>query len=117
MAAELDRLEASGVIEKVTFSEWAAPIVPVLKQDGSIRICEDYKLTVKAAKPSGTQFFLGNTFAKLDLSQAYQHLLLEDEFKQLTTINTHKGLYRYNRLPFGVSAMLAIFQRTIEGST
>ena len=35
-AAELDRLEASGVIEKVTFSEWAAPIVPVLKQDGSI---------------------------------------------------------------------------------
>ena len=52
VAAELDQLEASGVIEKVTFSEWAAPIVPVLKQDGSIRICGYYKLTVnKAAKP------------------------------------------------------------------
>ena len=32
----------------------------------------------------------------------------------MTTINTHKGLYRYNRLPFGVSAAPAIFQRTIE---
>ena len=30
-------------------------------------------------------------------------------------INTHKGLFRYNRLPFGVSAAPAIFQRTIEG--
>ena len=33
VAAELDRLETSGVIEKVPFSEWAAPVVPVLKQD------------------------------------------------------------------------------------
>ena len=30
-------------------------------------------------------------------------------------INTHKGLFRYNRLPFGISAAPAIFQRTIEG--
>ena len=35
-----------GVIEAVTFSEWAAPIVPIVEQDGSIRICGDYKLTV-----------------------------------------------------------------------
>ena len=30
------------------------------------------------------------------------------------TINTHMGLYQYNRLPFGVSSAPAIFQRTIE---
>ena len=34
--------------------------------------------------------------------------------KQYVTINTHKGLYRYNRLPFGVSASPSIFQRTME---
>ena len=56
----------------------------------------------------------GKAFTKLDLSQAFQQLLLDDESKQLTTTNTHKGLYRYNRLPFGVSAAPAIFQRTIE---
>ena len=43
---DLDRLERLGVIEKVPHSEWAAPIVPVPKGDGSIRICGDYKVTV-----------------------------------------------------------------------
>ena len=32
----LDRLEADGVIEKVSHSDWAAPIVTVPKRDGSI---------------------------------------------------------------------------------
>ena len=32
-------------------TDWAAPIVPVLNPDGSIKICGDYKITInKAAK-------------------------------------------------------------------
>ena len=42
---ELDRFIQQGVIEPIKFSEWAALIVPVLKIDGSIRICGDYKVT------------------------------------------------------------------------
>ena len=38
---ELDRLEQQDVLEPVEFSNWAAPIVPVVKQDGSVRICGD----------------------------------------------------------------------------
>ena len=45
---ELECLQLQGIIEPVKFSDWAAPIVPVLKKDGNIRICGDYKLTVIA---------------------------------------------------------------------
>ena len=48
------------------------------------------------------------------MSQAYQQILLEEESKKYTTINTHKGLFQYNRLPYGVSSSPGIFQRTME---
>lgn len=56
----------------------------------------------------------GMEFTKLDLSQAYQQLELDEESKDYTVINTHKGLFRYNRLPYGISSAPGIFQRTIE---
>ena len=63
----MDRLEKQGIIEKIEFTEWAAPIVPVVKQDGSVRICGDYKVTV-------------NTSAKVD---AYPLPSIEDLFASL----------------------------------
>ena len=45
--ADLERLCKEGIIEPVSFSEWAGPIVPILKPDRkSIRICGDFKLTI-----------------------------------------------------------------------
>ena len=93
----------------MTFSKWVALIVPVMEGDGStrIRICGDYKLTVnRGAKadvypiPCIDEIFAsvagGKDFTKLDLSHAYKQLLLDQEFKKYTTINTHKGLFQYN---------------------
>ncbi|XP_049274248.1 uncharacterized protein K02A2.6 [Rhipicephalus sanguineus] len=122
---ELERLVKSGVLSPVAHSEWATPIVPVLKKDGSVRICGDYKVTVNAAcvtehypLPVIDDIFAalhkGDVYSTLDLRDAYNQIPLDDESKKLTTISTHKGLFCFNRLPFGVSSAPAIFQRTME---
>lgn len=122
---ELDRLQKTGIITPVQFSDWAAPIVPVLKADGSIRICGDYSVTANRVSkldsyplPRVDDLFAamsgGKYFTKLDLSHAYQQLLLDDESRKYTTINTTKGLFEYTRLPFGISSAPAIFQRAMD---
>ena len=118
---ELERLEAVGILQKVDSSDWAAPIVPVLKKDGQLRICGDYKLTVNQAleteqyplpKPEDLFATLtgGRKFTKLDLSHAYLQLPLDKWSRKYVTINTHQGLYKYTRLPFGMSSVP--FRRT-----
>ena len=122
---ELKRLQQTGIIEPTEHSDWAAPIVPVVKKDGLVRICGDYRLTVNRAAKSDTyplpgvdDIFAslsdGKTFSKLDLANAYQQIPLEQQSKQLVTINTHKGSYCYSRLLFGILAAPSIFQHTME---
>ncbi|EYC19105.1 hypothetical protein Y032_0025g1176 [Ancylostoma ceylanicum] len=50
----------------------------------------------------------------MDLSDAYMQVELEEESRKYTTINTHKGLFEYTRVPFGVAPAPAIFQSTME---
>ncbi|XP_034094911.1 uncharacterized protein K02A2.6-like [Gymnodraco acuticeps] len=57
----------------------------------------------------------GKQFTKLDMSYAYQQILMDDESKKYLTVNTHHNIFTYNRLPFGVASAPAIFQRTMEG--
>lgn len=122
---ELDRLQKEGIISPVQNSAWAAPIVPVVKSDQSIRICGDYRLTVNKAARMDTypipkfedlrnRIAGGKIFSKLDMSQAYAQLCLDEDSKKYTVINTQRGLFEYNRLCFGISAAPGIFQRTME---
>ena len=122
---ELDKLVRLGVYIPVSSSQWAAPIVPVVKPDGSIRICGDYKLTVNKEAtcdsyplPTPDDIFAtlhgGKKFSKLDLAGAYQQLVLDEQSREILTINTHKGLFQPTRLQYGVHSATAIFQREMD---
>ena len=123
---ELDHLVEQKVLQPIEFADWAAPIVPVLKSDKkSIRICGDFKVTINQVSkldrypiPKVEDLFTalsgGKLFTKLDLSQAYQQVSLDEDSKKLVVINTHKGLFQYNRMPFGISSAPGIFQRVME---
>ena len=122
---ELDRLQAQGMIIPVEHSDWAAPIVPVLKANGEVRICGDYKLTVNTASKTDqypipniedlySKVAGGVVYSKLDLSRAYQQVVLSEESQKLSTITTLKGLFQYTRLCYGVSSAPGIFQLAME---
>ncbi|XP_022816983.1 uncharacterized protein K02A2.6-like [Spodoptera litura] len=123
---EIDRLVRLGVLKPVDHARYASPIVPVLKQNGTIRICADFSTGVNKQLmidqyplPTVTELFSklygGQQFTKLDLSSAYNQFMLDDESQELTCINTHRGLFKQTRLCFGIASAPAVFQRAMEG--
>ena len=123
---ELKRLQDSGVIVPVTYSEWASPTVNVLKANGkNVRICADFKQTLNPAcnveqypLPTPEDLFAslarGKYFTKLDLSNAYHQIKLHEEAQKFMVISTHKGLFAYTRLQYGLNGAVGIFQRAME---
>ncbi|XP_062700352.1 uncharacterized protein K02A2.6-like [Aedes albopictus] len=122
---ELDRLEKLNIITPVEYSEWAAPIVVVRKANGTIRICGDYSTGLNAALqpnqyplPLPDDIFakLANCkyFSQIDLSDAFLQVEVDEQCRKLLTINTHRGLYSYNRLPPGVKVAPGAFQQITD---
>lgn len=122
---ELNILEKCGVISLIQSSDWGTPVVPVLKPNGKIRICGDYKATinkflvnVQHPIPRIDDLFSklqgGEVFSKLDFSRGYNQIVLDDESRKLVALSTHRGVFALNRLPFGISPAGHIFQREVE---
>lgn len=120
-------MQDTGILTKVDRSEWATPIVPIVKKYGSVRMCGDLKVSVNSMlhvdqypPPRLDDIFAalagGKHFSKIDLKQAYLQLPVEESSKQYLTINTHKGLYRYNHLDIGIAWAPAILIRFCKES-
>ncbi|XP_041786375.1 uncharacterized protein K02A2.6-like isoform X2 [Anopheles merus] len=122
---ELDRLEQNGVITPINYSDWAAPVVVVRKSNGKIRICGDYSTGLNQALQAHeypfpipeeifTKLAQCNIFTTIDLSDAFAQVPVEEQYRPVLSINTHRGLYQYNRLPPGIKVAPAIFQQLID---
>lgn len=122
VATELDRLENEGIIEKIHQpTDWCAPMVPVLKKNGNVRICVDLKRLNEAVKRE--HYMLPNlddvapklagakVFSKLDASSGFYQIPLHPDSCKLTTFITPMGRYCFKRVPFGITSAPEIFQR------
>ena len=126
---ELGRLLKEGIIERVDPAmspiEWASPLVIAPKPNGKIRLCADFRVTINKhilidMHPLPTfeelcaQLAGGEQFSTIDLRDAYLQMEVEEESKKYLVISTHKGFFRYRRMPFGISSAPAKFQKTME---
>ncbi|XP_029645379.1 uncharacterized protein K02A2.6-like [Octopus sinensis] len=124
-----DRVGQNGkkkeIITKVTRpTDWVNSIVIKEKPNGTLRICLDPRDLNKALKREYhpiptleeiTPSLAGSKlFSKLDASNGYWNIKIDEESSMLTTFNTPFGRYRFNRLPFGLKVSQDVFQRQID---
>lgn len=86
--------------------------------------CWNYKTTVNVSHldrhplPRVRDMFAalegGTVFSKLDMSQSYAQVELDEDSRKHTTINTYRGLFQYRHIPYGIKSASSIFQRSIE---
>ncbi|CDW59351.1 hypothetical protein TTRE_0000768301 [Trichuris trichiura] len=124
VAEEIDQLVQKRIWEPVADSKWAAPIVPVLNRNGTVRLCADYRATVNPAVASDVFPLLtfdealatlagGKCFTKLDLKDAYAQVPVDEAASEVLTVNTQRGLFQVKRFPFGLKAAPGIFHRSM----
>lgn len=113
------------IIEKAEGpTPWVSPIVVAPKPNGDIRLCVDMRQAnqaiirerhpIPAVDEILQNLNRSSVFSKLDLKLAFHQIELSEQFRSITTFVTHKGLFRYKRLMFGVSCAPEMYQRIIS---
>ncbi|XP_055621982.1 uncharacterized protein K02A2.6-like [Toxorhynchites rutilus septentrionalis] len=122
---KLDELLAREIIEvKHGPVSWVSPLVVANKANGQIRLCVDLRrvnqAVIRERHPMPviddvlTKIGKGNVWSVLDIKDAFFQLELKEESGDATVFITHRGLYRFKRLPFGLVSAPEIFQRTMD---
>ncbi|XP_058810989.1 uncharacterized protein K02A2.6-like [Topomyia yanbarensis] len=118
----LKEMESSGIIERVTSPpDWISGLSAVPKGKDDFRLVVNMRAPNKAIKRQyyrlpliedmKVKLYGAKFFSKLDLSNAYYHLELHAESRDLTTFLAEDGMYRFTRLMFGVNCAPEIFQQ------
>lgn len=121
---ELDRMLEAGIIEK-SYSDWALRLVPVDKQDDTVRLCLDArKLNERTMRdcyplPHADRILsrLGpcKFISTIDLSKAFLQIPLHPKSKKFTAFSVvGKGLFQFTRMPFGLVNSPATLSRLMD---
>ena len=121
--AEVQRMIEMDVIEPAS-GPWSAPVVLVPKPDGTIRFCIDYR-KLNAVTQNDSYALprvddcldsLGEAryFTTLDANCGYWQIDVNEADREKTAFTSHKGLYQFKRMPFGLMTAPATFQRAID---
>lgn len=121
---EIKKLLDVGFIREVTHPEWVANVVLVKKANGKHRICVDYTNLNKACPkdsyllPIIDQLVDSTAYHSLysfvDAAQGYHQIPMKEEDQEKTSFITHKGLYCYKVMPFGLKNAGATYQRLMN---
>lgn len=120
---EIEIMFELGVIEPST-SEWSNPVVLVIKKDGSIPFCIDFRKVNAQSKFNAFPLprlddlieWVGQSqfISTLELWKGYWQIPLTDDAKPLTAFRTPHGLWQFTKMPVGLHGAPATFQRLIN---
>lgn len=124
---KIDYLLSSGIIEEVTMDmdrSFCSSLLVVPKGKNDIRLVIDlrgpnrciYRTPFKMPTLESILMELHGAqwFSTIDLTNAFFHIELDEGSRHLTNFFAGDGLYRYRRLPFGLTNAPDIFQETLQ---
>lgn len=121
--AQVEEWLKDGIV-RVSFSEYASPLVLVKKKDGSTRVCVDYRqINAKMVKDEYPlpiiddlidRLSWAKVFSVLDLKNGFFHLKVSEESIPYTSFVSHHGQWEFLRAPFGLSVSPKAFTRFVN---
>ena len=122
--AEINKMLDVGIIYLIERTTWVSPIVVVLKKNGKLRICVDYRqvndATIKDNYPVPYIEHLlervagAEAYSFIDGFSGYNQISVVPEDQHKTSFPTEFGTFAYKQMPFGLTSALSTYQRAAD---